>query len=25
MEASSGKLSTAVVNSYLEIKQRSQL
>lgn len=25
METSSGKLSTAVVNSYLEIKQRSQL
>jgi len=25
METSSGKLSTTVVNSYLEIKQRSQL
>ena len=25
METTSGKLSTAVVNSYLEIKQRSQL
>jgi hypothetical protein len=25
METSSGRLSTTVVNSYLEIKQRSQL